>query len=130
VPADHVDAALGEEPRVTADRLHLARRRTAGVDRPEADGLAVAQGEVARRGALHEARLAGRLLVEPPEVEERLGAEVVVVGLERPGAGLREPELLAGLAGAVGVKGFVVRQKQSIAVVLVWVHRRSVPSGA
>ena len=57
------------------------------VDRPEARGRAVGEGEVvAVFGAGDETVLAGELLVEAAQVEQRLGTELVARRLERPAA--------------------------------------------
>ena len=83
VKSHHVDAALGEEAGMA--REVLVERPV--VDRPEARGRPVGEGEVvAVFGAGDETVLAGELLVEAAQVEQRLGTELVARRLERPAA--------------------------------------------
>ena len=124
VKAHHVDPALGEEAGMA--REVLVERPV--VDRPEARGLAVGEGEVvAVFGPGDETVLAGELLVEAAQVEQRLGTELVARRLERPaalGGDFAGVGFLARLPLALGREGSAGKHEtvEHPVIVIVAVH--------
>ena len=120
----HVDAALGEEAGMAREVLVEGPV----VDRPEAGGRPVGEGEVvAVFGAGDETVLAGELLVEAAQVQQRLGAELVARRLEGPaalGGDFAGGGLLARLPRALGHEGAAGEDEtvEHAVIVIVAVH--------
>ena len=88
--AHGVDAVLGQPAGLAAEAGQVVPARP-HAGRPEADRLAVAADEaVAAFAEADEAMLAGRLLIQPAQVEDVLSIERVGHGAEVPGVAGRK----------------------------------------
>ena len=90
----------------------------AGIDGPEAHGLAVAEPEHIAVG-LDETGLARFVFIERAEIEQGVLAEGFGPGLEGPPAGLIGAEPLAGLELAIGSEGRLGEEETIEAAVVV-----------